>query len=56
MPFTTAPRPLDVAARWPELAELARTAVRLHMGGEFLDAVVERADRSLHPNPIGDDL
>jgi len=30
MPFTTAPRPLDIAALWPELAELARTAVRLH--------------------------
>ncbi|WP_282700726.1 hypothetical protein [Streptomyces sp. CC219B] len=30
MPRTTPPRPLDVAARFPELAPLARTAVRLH--------------------------
>ncbi|SDD15929.1 hypothetical protein [Glycomyces harbinensis] len=30
MPFTTPPRPVDVAAFWPELATLARTAVRLH--------------------------
>ncbi|GAA2350913.1 hypothetical protein GCM10010403_51410 [Glycomyces rutgersensis] len=30
MPFTTPPRPVDVASLWPELAPLARTAVRLH--------------------------
>ncbi|MFF7450509.1 MULTISPECIES: hypothetical protein [unclassified Streptomyces] len=30
MPRTTPPRPLDVATRFPELAPLARTAVRLH--------------------------
>ncbi|KOG31277.1 hypothetical protein [Streptomyces resistomycificus] len=30
MPRTTPPRPLDVTAHFPELAPLARTAVRLH--------------------------
>ncbi|MES5816342.1 hypothetical protein [Streptomyces sp. RG80] len=30
MPRSTPPRPLDVAAHFPELAPLARTAVRLH--------------------------
>lgn len=30
MPFTTPDRSYDLAAMWPELAELARTAVRLH--------------------------
>ncbi|MEU5874676.1 hypothetical protein AB0A73_24315 [Glycomyces sp. NPDC047369] len=30
MPFTTPDRPYDLVAIWPELAKLARTAVRLH--------------------------
>jgi hypothetical protein len=30
MPFTTPDRPYDLVAMWPELATLARTAVRLH--------------------------
>ncbi|GAA2417965.1 hypothetical protein GCM10010420_55450 [Streptomyces glaucosporus] len=30
MPRTTPPRPVDIAAVFPELAPLARTAVRLH--------------------------
>jgi hypothetical protein len=33
MPRTTPPRPVDVAAHFPELSSLARTAVRLHPRG-----------------------